>query len=163
VDGQRITPEEVAQRFADVAPSQIQHLEIQTEATATLVRNCINELQAVLPDLPNACHNLAEVFQSETPEDGFEPFQELAMLWGYIKQREMLIMNALELDMEALCINGATLAEMHKSLNTFLSEAVQALKEGDTVTLGDLLEYELAPRADQESAIVALLKQHAPG
>jgi hypothetical protein len=163
VDGEPINAEDITQRFADVAPSQIQHLEIKTEVTATLVHNCIDELLAVLPDLTNACHNLAEVFQSETPEDGFEPFQKLAMLWGYIKQREMLIINALSLDMNTLSVDGVALAEMHNGLNTFLLEAAEALKEGDCVTLGDLLEYELAPRADQEMGIVALLKQHASG
>ena len=40
-------------------------------------------------------------------------------------------------------------------------EAAQAVLDGDCILIGDLLEYELAPRAEQEARIVALLQELA--
>lgn len=48
-------------------------------------------------------------------------------------------------------------------MNKFLAEAVGALESGDLVLLGDLLEYELAPRAEAEVRITALLRERTGG
>jgi hypothetical protein len=126
------------------------------------VNKCLDELVAILPDLPHACRSLAEVFHSGTPEDGYEPFQELANIWSLIKTREILVVDALHLDLNALEVGGQVVAGLHSELNGFLEEAAQALQDGDCVLLGDLLEYELAPRAELEAEIVAHLQEHAP-
>jgi hypothetical protein len=52
-------------------------------------------------------------------------------------------------------------SEHVRELNSFLDEAAQALRDGDTVLLADLLEYELSPRAELEGEIVSLLRRQA--
>lgn len=163
VNGLAIRSDTVDTEFAKTPASAVMVIEVRSEDTVTMVKNCLGELESVLPELPSACQSLAQVFQSETPEDGYEPFQELANLWSHIKRREFLVTRALGLDLAGTEINGRSLAEAHGELNTFLEEAAQALRDGDCVLLGDLLEYELAPRAEMELQIVALLRQHAPG
>ncbi|HPO13169.1 MAG TPA: hypothetical protein PLI09_06965 [Candidatus Hydrogenedentes bacterium] len=161
VDGKPLMPDQIVEQLQGVEIDQVKVLEIGSEDKVTMVNNCVAELEISLPELPAACHSLAEVFYSETPEEGFEPFQELASLWGHIKRRQILITNALGLNQEDIVVNGISLAEMQLDLNSFLEEAARAIKDGDCVLLGDLLEYELAPRAEQESSIVAVLKEHA--
>ena len=70
--------------------------------------------------------------------------------------------DALELDAGALEVDGKTVQTIHAELNQFLQEAEQALKDGDIILLADLLEYELAPRAELEVSIVSLLQAHIP-
>ena len=82
--------------------------------------------------------------------------------WSQIKSREALVTNALELDTTAITLNGKSMVTIHEELNQFLEEAAQALKDSYTILLGDLLEYELAPRAEQELEIVALLQAQIP-
>ncbi len=161
VDGKALQPEEIIRALQGLDTHQVKVLEIGSENKAVMVRNCLAELEAALPELPTACHSLAEVFYSETPEDGFEPFQKLANLWAHIKRRQILIANALGMNQQDIMVKDASLAEMQTDLNSFLEEAAQALKDGDCVLLGDLLEYELAPRAEQETSIVSVLKEHA--
>jgi hypothetical protein len=162
VDGTEIAPEELTTRLKDTPTSGVSQLEIGTEQTAKLVEECLQGLGEYLPELPNICRSLAEVFQGENPDEGFEPFVKTAELWGQIKSREALVANALELDTNALAINDKSIDIIHSELNQFLEEAAQALKDGDTILLGDLLEYELAPRAEQEIEIVALLQAQIP-
>ena len=161
-DGNDIQPEELTERLKDVPLSEVGRLEIGSESTAALVDECLKGLNESLPELPKVCRNLAEVFQGENPEEGFDPFVELAGIWAQVKSRESLVANALDADLNALEVGGKSLQAIHGELNQFLEEAEQALKDGDTILLGDLLEYELAPRAEQEVEIVAILQAQLP-
>lgn len=162
LDGAPIEPDDLVTALEDKPLDEVGAIEITSETVAALVAQCVAELETVLPELPQACRHLAELFHSEQPGEGFEPFTELAGIWEHIKQQELLILNALELDPEGEMLNGQSLAALHEDLNAQLREAVTALEKEDTVLLGDLLEYELAPRAEREIEIVALLKERAP-
>lgn len=162
VNGEEVSPEALAERLKNTPIANVSRLEIGSEHTSALVEDCLLGLQEFLPELPQVCRNLAEVFQGEKPEEGFDPFVELAEIWGQIKSREALVANALELDMRELEVDGKTVQTVHAELNQFLEEAEQALKDGDIILLADLLEYELAPRAELEVAIVSILQAHIP-
>ena len=162
VDGEEVSPENIAQRLKGKPLADVLRLEIGSESTSSLVEECLSGLQEFLPELPQVCRNLAEVFQGEKPDEGFDPFVELAEIWGHIKTREALVANALELDLGDMEVDGKTVQSVHAELNQFLQEAEQALKDGDIILLADLLEYELAPRAELEVSIVSLLQAHIP-
>lgn len=161
VDGKALTPESLVNDFENGALEAAATLEVQSSSIPDMVRQCIAEMNEVLPDLANACRGLAAVFHGETPEDGFDPFQELAGIWENIKTRQMLVADALQLDLAELQLNGAPLSAIHDELNRCLEEAEEALRAGDCVLLGDLLEYELAPRAEREVEIAVLLGTRA--
>lgn len=162
VDGEEVPPNQVQARLEPLSPQGVKTLEITSEELGVLVESVLASLRQVLPELPKACRDLAKVFQGDSPEDGYEPFHQLAQIWSHIKSQERLVVDALELDLDALTLEGKTGREMHEALNQYLEEAASALKSGDTVLLGDLLEYELAPRAEEEAALVALLRESAP-
>lgn len=162
VDGEVVSPETIADRLKGTPLASVSRLEIGSESTTALVEDCLQGLQEFLPELPQVCRNLAEVFQGEKPEEGFDPFVELAEIWWQVKSREALVANALELDAGALEVDGKSVQTIHAELNQFLQEAEQALKDGDIILLADLLEYELAPRAELEVSIVSLLQAHIP-
>jgi len=162
VDGAEIAPEDLADRLKDKPASEVGTLEIRSESTAVLVEDCLKGLGENLPELPAICRSLAAVFQGENPDEGFEPFVHMAELWSEVKSREAMVSNALELDMDSLSLDGKSIVAIHGELNQYLEEAAQALKDGDTILLGDLLEYELAPRAEIELEIVALLQAQIP-
>ncbi len=55
--------------------------------------------------------------------------------------------------------NGRSLSDVTGELNRFLNELVDAFTAQDSVLIGDLLEYEVAPRVQQ---VVSLLAEGAP-
>lgn len=158
--GVEVTPDSLQDRFADVDPAEAE-FDITTRPLRELVLETLDEMAQSLPELPEACRKLAQVFQGENPEQGYEPFNELASVWEVVKSRQELAASALDLDFGALELKGLSVAEHLRELNGFLTEAIQALRDGDTILLGDLLEYELAPRAELEAELVAALRQHA--
>ncbi len=161
IDGTSIDSALLADTLASKQLDSVRVLEINSESTAKLVADSLTELEAVLPELPNACHELARVFQGTAPQSGYEPFQQLAGIWSHVKARQAMIAHSLGLDLDREPFNGRSLGEAHAELNSFLSEAAGALESGDLILLGDLLEYELAPRAEQEFAITRLLRDKA--
>lgn len=161
LDGKDIAPNTMREAFIGVAVPESGKLEIRSEEIVALIAECLRNLDEAIAELPDACRQLAEIFQGESPGDGFEPFHRLAEIWGYIKDQQRLVLNALELDLNSAEVNGQTIANRSAELNAFLEEAVLALKRSDAIALGDLLEYELAPRAEQEAEIVAWLQERA--
>lgn len=161
VDGHPVAPEDLVGELESREVSEVRTLEIVSEEQGRLVEECLEELRASLPELPAACRALSQVFHGEEPGSGYEPFQQLAEIWAHIKEREQLVVAALRLDVDELSLDGVPFQRMHEELNGFLEEAEAALRNNDLILLGDLLEYELAPRAEREVALVALLQEHA--
>lgn len=161
VDGENISPAQIRDILSNRALADVQELQITSELLSVLVGASLNDLREVLPELPKACHTLAEVFQGDAPEEGFDLFRQLAEIWENIKIREQQLANALGIDLDSLQTPMGGFKQMHDDLNSYLREAAEATKEMDTILLGDLLEYELAPRAEAEAAIVDQLQAQA--
>ena len=161
IDGKNIPPEELQETLTDVDITTVQVIKIQSEDMVSLVNETLSELEEYLPELAVACHSLAEVFHGENPDEGFDPLTQLITIWGEVKQRELQVANAIQLNLGEVQLDGQDLESCHQKLNTYLEECIGALEKGDCVLLGDLLEYELAPRAEQEVKIAGLLKERA--
>lgn len=162
VDGEDISPEDLRTHAGDRSVEGIQRLELLSEPLNSLVEQSLRELDDHLPMLPQVCHKLAAVFQSEAPEEGYAPFQQLAEIWHAVKVREMQLANALNVRLDELVVDGKTVMQATEELNAYLRESEEAMRAGDSVALGDLLAYELAPRAELEGKIVAMLRERVP-
>lgn len=158
VDGQDIPPEDLSVIIGDKSVGDVQAVEIQSEDNAKLAVESIREISEVLPELPAACQSLAEVFQTEPPEEGFEKFEEFAQIWTIIKLREEQIASSLRFDMDALRIEEKTLTECAGEVTDKLARAYELVEAADTAALSDLLAYELAPLAEREAEVIALLQ-----
>lgn len=161
IDGVAVMPDELAEFSANRPLDGIDAIAVTSRPIADLVDESLQELRASIPELATACRGLAEVFHSEVPEEGYDPFHELAGIWSHVKQREAMVANILGIDLSQLSIGDKPVHQVHTELNACLEEAAQAITSGDCVLLGDLLEYELAPRAEEEQRIVALLQEKA--
>ena len=160
-DGENIPPEKMGEVFAGKNPGEIQSLEVNSEVLSALVEESLGELEDVLPELPKVCHELAEVFQSESPDEGYAIFEQLAEIWAAVKLRQQQVIKVLELEIGTLRIGDRPLEELQDELNKTLQDAAKALEAKDLISLADLLEYELAPRAEDEKRIVDLLKTYS--
>jgi len=159
VNGKNLNADELADVLKNQPLETLASFEVRSESIRELVGGALSELDSVLPELPAACHALASVFQGNNPTEGYAPFQELADIWRHIKDRQQLAARSLDVNIESLRIGDATYEELQQQLNVFLQEAVDALRVNDCVLLGDLLEYELAPRAEKELLVVAALRK----
>jgi hypothetical protein len=158
LDGQEISADKLVETLQDKPLSEANELKVDSANVAELASDLIEGLRDAIRELPAACHQLAQVFHGEKPEEGFEPFQHLADIWSSVKQREALIIGAAAIDESAMKVGGKQISEHHRELNQFLNECATAIEKNDCVLLGDLLEYELAPRAELEAEIFAAIE-----
>lgn len=158
LDGVTVLPDGLRDELSHRELNEEGTLRVRTERIAALVEDAFRELDRVAPELPDLCRGLARLFQGGQAEQAYEPFQQLAVIWETIKNRETEIAGALGIDLSSLCIGDLTFEQLHRDLNQYLAESVDALERGDTVLLGDLLEYELAPRAEDEERILESLR-----
>ena len=163
VNGAHVAPDALVETLRSKTAADVATLEITTEDIQSLVDNALTELEQVLPDLPQVCRRLAEVFQSEDPDSGYDPFHQLAAIWKTVKERQIQVASALDIDLNSAVVDGKPIAEHHAELNTLLAEAAEGIQKGDCVTLGDLLEHELPHRAEMEARIVGMLRSRAQG
>jgi len=159
VDGVEITADKMVEVLEDKPLDDAKTLEIESADLGALAADILDGLRDAVAELPKACHQLAEVFHGDTPEEGFEPFHHLADIWVSVKQREALVIGATGMEDSDLVIGGKKTADHHNELNQFLDECASAIERKDCVTLGDLLEYELAPRAEVEMEIFGKLEE----
>lgn len=160
VDGENVPPDDLSAMGTRLLQA-IARIEVVSQEVRSVVEEALREIDEVLPELPKACHMLAAVFQGGNPGEGYEPFVQLASIWGTIKSRELQIASLCECSLDEISAGGVPAKRLHDELNGFLREAAGALESGDCVLLGDLLEYELAPRAEAEAQIVAALRKCA--
>lgn len=159
VDGTNVPADQLVQTLEGKPLEETSTLTVVSAEIATLASEMLDGLREAIVELPKACHELARVFQGEKPEEGFEPFQHLADIWVSVKQREALIIGAIGMNESELAVGGKKVADHHAELNQFLGECAGAIEKNDCVLLGDLLEYELAPRAEAENEIFAKLEE----
>lgn len=158
VDGVDIPPEDLTAIIGDKTTDDLQTVAIQSEDNVKLAMDSIQEIAEVLPELPSACQSLAEVFQTEAPEEGVEKFDELAQISTIIKLRQEQIASSLRFDMESLRIGEKTLTECATEVTDLLARAYEAVEAADLGALSDLITYELAPLAEREAKIIALFQ-----
>lgn len=163
LDGKELQPAEMVGALSGKPLEAVGKLEVTSELTSKLVSDSLAELETVIPDLAKVCHELAAVFQGADPKSGYEPFHQLADIWAHVKSRQEMIAHSLGFALDSLTIDRKSVGDLHTELNGFLSEAVGALESGDLILLGDLLQYELAPRAEKEVRITALLRERSGG
>lgn len=159
LDGSDINPDALSVEFANKTSDDVASLEIRSEPVLSLVGESLSDLEDVLPELPDACRGLSELFHGGENEEGVDKFHQLSEIWQVVKERQVQIFRALDIDADTIEIEGKPFSETATVLSETLGKAVGALLASDFITLSDLLEYELCPLAEHELAVMKFCRQ----
>ncbi len=160
-DGDSVAPERVADTLERAAADGVETLEIVTAPSGPMVLSIVESMEAAAPELPFICLELARLFHAEEPQQAYEAFNAFATHWEEMKRLQMQALNALCVVPGEVRVGDVSAEELHRSLNQHLKAAVEALKQQDSIALGDILQHDLAPLAEQEAAFVAWLREAA--
>ena len=156
-DGRDIPAEEITPAFGQTPVSDIRRLEIVSADIHTLVKESVAELAEVVPELPVACQELAQILAGDAPEQAFAGFNQLLEIWTVLKERQTQVANSLGIELAVLELEGASLSKHEEELSGVLNAARQAMESSDFAKLADLLAYDLSTLAERETSIVQLL------
>ncbi len=167
VDGASIAADDLEGALAGRSIESVLSVEVRSEALAELAAARMQAVKDVLPELENACRQLAEVFSSGAEDEAYGQFDELAGAWVALKEQQRQIARALGANLDEIVENDDVLRAHHEKLSRFLTEAGQAITSRDQVLMADLLEYEFAPLAERERTVLEtldlLLKERSAG
>jgi hypothetical protein len=157
LNGTDIVPEALTPELGATAVTNIETLVIESADMRTLIRDALAEMGEVLPELPAACHSLAEVLQGDAPAEGFALFNQLLDIWEVVKERQLQAVHALAVEPESVQAGNSTLATHNALLDETLAKSRAMMEASDFASLGDLLSYDMNEMAQTEASITATL------
>ncbi len=107
------------------------------------------EFESLLPGISESIDEITEV--SVLMQTGKES-EAMGYVLRFVEKAEKLmrligIIRELKLaDPDSITVGEKSISEYHGELNRLLSDLMDAVRSGDSITIGDLLEYEIAPR-----------------
>ncbi len=136
--------------------------EFTTQPTAELIASLTGELETKIEELSKLVHQLATAFQGESETPPVSALAEVVNAWQGVLERLVSAATLLRVDLDALEVPGTGLAgEHHGRVTDMLGKLVSAVEQEDLVLVADLLEYEVAPGIERETAVLASLRHAA--
>ena len=156
-DGREIPEAELDAFFAaDVA--SIGNLEIETISGAEILQMAgvaaadFAQLSADLQDIPL-------LLQTGRGHDAMDTIMRLSERLQDLS-RLLPLLSLSGIPLEALQVDGMNPGEYLASIFPFMEEITEALETQDTVTIGDISEYEIAPRIEEISGFLSAVAAH---
>lgn len=112
----------------------------QAQLDASL-KKIASALDALIPRIEGISVSL----QSGHGKDASKAILELSDCMGELSRAAMFV-TLFPNEYKAIIAGDKSLSALFKEINPILSDFADAFKDGDTVTVGDLAEYEICPR-----------------
>ncbi len=130
-----------------------QQLMQYTGALIILIRERMNEIAFPVEELRNLMKLLVKTNEEikdvslllQTGKD--REAMDLVVRFTELSQKLLRIIHIL--DISALAVDGRSLQEFYQELNGFFQELHEAFELDDSVLIGDVFEYEIAPRIEK--------------
>lgn len=151
-DGRNLSPEELDAFFLKEIDS-VKNMEIET-LSGKEVLLIAKEKGALFCDIAEKLENIPVLLQTGKEIEAMKSLE----LFSSEMQKLKTILPLLPLagiDEDKLLIEGLNPGEYAAGLFPFLEEITKAIEQNDTVTIGDIAEYEIAPRVAAISKFLA--------
>ena len=145
IDGQNI-PAEQLDAFFTRAPDSVAKIELETTSGNTI----ISQLRNLGKDLISCVPRLQEIpVQLQTGKD-LDVLETIKDFSSFLQTLYQIIplLSITDVVSEDISIDGIPLPAYPAEMSPFLTDLFEALKNKDTVTVGDISEYEIAPRIE---------------
>lgn len=153
----RVDGEEVFQAQHDmslIGLGQVQTVEITTDNVVSTAVKGLTAIQKQLPQLAERMANIATLLQEGRREEALETFSQVCNDWRKIIQFFDSLGTVFGLDYNSIDVDGKTFDSINAELLGLLGDTKTAITNDDLVMLSDLVEYELAPKLNEEVQIV---------
>ena len=159
VDGTRVRYDELDEDFMARSVSTIQKLNVNSESVEQLALQSLDELDEVVQDLALYCHEISRVYHDVKSTDGAALVEDLRNAWNEIAKRHEDLTRVLGIAPRNLKLEVGNLFEHRLAVKHQLNTMLDALNKDDRVSVSDLFEYELAPLAEAEAELSAVLRE----
>jgi len=162
LDGEDLEPERIRE-LAHVAVDRFAKLEVLTADRGELAIGVLRELSGQLPELAKSLRSAAVSLHSGRTAQALRELAGSLAAWQEMSEGFDLAGRALGSDYSVAEQGGGgeSVGDLLGKMEADLKAADAALKANDTVTVGDLLEYELSPAIERWKRLVDALLARA--
>ncbi|MBN2532056.1 MAG: hypothetical protein JXB88_04145 [Spirochaetales bacterium] len=147
----------------------------EKEQAYTLIDALLKKLMEIIDEMRNPFKTIQKL--TENIKTSIQDISEVSILLQTGKDREamntlvvfsdtlqdflrvfLLLKNSNNIDIKGLTISDMSFEEYYNELNSVLKELIDAFHINDSVLIGDLLEYEIAPRLEGLIQFIKRLK-----
>lgn len=158
LDGKEVSPESMTAAWGETPVTDIDTLKVTTASVHDLVVNALDEISEVIPELPTACHELAQILASDNPAECFAHFNQFLDIWSVLKERQQQVAGTLGADFGAIQLGTNTALEHNAKLDGYLTRARAHMEASQFAELADLLSHDLIELAEEEANLIAALR-----
>ena len=159
-DGKEIPAEVMADVLSRPAES-IDRIDLVTGTRATLVSDAMDQASACLAETETVCGEVASLLTQGKTSEATATLGECFRVWQQIHDALAKSIQMLELDVEAVSINGEPLLSLLGKPKEALLQIRDALQARDYVLLADVLQYEFSEVTGLWQTIISKLRQEA--
>ena len=156
LNGELITSEDEVTRRLDHC-SCTDQINILMDHPRNIIIAALQEADKDIPGLVINLKSVAAHLQTGARRAAFSLFSECIEQWKQVINLFRIAESVLDVDSEALIIEGRTLDHIQSELLELLIETKKSMQEDDAITLSDLLEYELVPNIERQRDVIKCL------
>jgi hypothetical protein len=140
--------------------SAVRRVDVDTEAPAAFLRQCVIESVASLEVMAGVAKELGGLYRSSDVSEGHEGLAGLALELGGLAALVGTLGGPLQIDLSSLAVNGRTVPQHVEGLGRILDSLVAAQESEDWLTVADVLEYDLEPAVRGWKVVLETLAAH---
>lgn len=139
---------------------EMKRLVIESIDSPDVLINSLKEILKLLPDQMAVLEKAAVSYQTGNDTQGMEQlFQFIDFMFGYTRTCYQ-IAPVFDVNLAEIVIDGLSLEEKNRELQTMLNETLDIMESNDMISLADILEYEIKELIENlEQYIDLLLKK----
>ncbi len=140
--------------------NDVKTVEIKTDNIKATALRGLEEIKSILPKLSQSMSNISTVLQTGNKEGALAAFSNLCSEWRKIIQFFDNLSKLLGVNYSSLKVEEKSIDQINEELIALLMDTKNHIEKDDLVMLSDLVEYELAPKIDQQIQIVDSIVEH---
>lgn len=123
----------------------------------TDIEKLINDIDSIMPKL----ENVPVLFQTGEDKETMEIVQLLTDILEKSINLFVLFKESLKIHLDKYTVKEVSFDEFFKTITAHLNQLMDAMKNNDSVMVGDLLEYEFVPNLEEIKNILIKIKDEA--
>lgn len=147
LDGKEVFPDE-NEELCEKTPADFEKLEIQLATLEAVAHDVLDELSEKMPTLSEQAVNITEKIQTGDASTATDDLERFVNSVAYVMDALSSIQQLLDVDFATYDTEEDKVSEAFESLTVQLKELHEAIQEKDMATLGDILEFDLAPKIE---------------
>ncbi len=161
LDGTEVFPDE-DQLLRKRTPAGYKELRAEVAPFEVVAHDVLQELESNVPELSDKAVQITEAYQRGEQSKAAEELRKFIDSVHYVTEAMKTIANLTGIDVsEKMNESGGT--ENLKKLGEYLSALDGALSDSDLATVGDVMEFDIAPSVDTLVKMLALMRSEVEG